>query len=75
MSEVEKFAIDLLKARHVGVREFREELSRLIKSDDIIITLNGKPKQVMVPRERMIALMGEYASHCKMLNLVEGASK
>lgn len=73
---VHDFLIDLARAKHVGAREFRTNLSRLVDSSDLtIITLKGKPRQVMVPFERMVSLLETHTRYCKMIDLIQGVSK
>lgn len=53
---------DILKAKHIGVRAFRGNASKHINENKIIIlTLHGKPKQVMVPYVEMRDLMIELS--------------
>ena len=51
-------AINLLKANHVGVRDFREHLSGYLKKKAFcVITERGEPSNVMLPYEDMIELL------------------
>jgi len=51
-------AVNLLKANHVGVREFREHLSGYLKKKDFcVITERGEPANVMLPYEDMLELL------------------
>lgn len=48
----------ILRAKHIGARDFRIGLSeRIRKSELVILTLKGNPVQVMVPYSEMIAVI------------------
>lgn len=49
---------ELLKAEHVGIREFKENFSQTIKKrKPTILTLNGQPTQVLVPYDEFVELL------------------
>ena len=48
----------LLKARSVGVRNFRDKLSRFIKKHELfIVTEHGEPTSVLMPYEDMLEIV------------------
>ena len=56
----------LLRAEHIGVNEYRIKLKDQVnKTEPSILTVNGEPKQVMVPYVEMIALMERLLAHEK----------
>lgn len=51
-------ALSLLKAPHVGVREFKEKISSFLnKGKTLIVTDHGQPTNVLVPYDDMLELM------------------
>ncbi|MCK4947642.1 MAG: hypothetical protein KAS46_04635 [Candidatus Aureabacteria bacterium] len=51
-------AVNLLKASHVGVRDFREHLSGYLKKKAFfVITERGEPSNVVLPYKDMIELL------------------
>ena len=55
-------ALNLLRARHVGIREFKENMSVFLKKRGLlIVTEHGEPTRVVVP----------YAEMLEMVDLIE----
>ena len=55
----------LLRAPHIGVRQFKEKLSRFLKSGNpLVITERGVPVEVVIP----------YAEALEMVDLVDEAT-
>lgn len=55
---------DLLRAEFIGSREFRQNAKKYLESDKItVITVNGKPKGVLVPYDMMIDLLARLGPH------------
>ena len=50
-------AIDVLKAEHVGIRDFKEHLSTKVLSDLLVITDRGIPVSVNLPYSDMLELV------------------
>lgn len=51
-------AASLLKAPHIGIKDLKENLSKLLGSKDpLVITDHGKPVDVIVPYEDMLNLI------------------
>ena len=51
-------ALSLLKAPHVGVREFKEKISSFLnKGRTLVVTDHGEPTSVMVPYNDMLELL------------------
>ncbi len=51
-------ALDLLKAPHVGVREFKAKMSSLLdKRRTLVVTEHGEPTSVVVPYQDMMELL------------------
>jgi PHD/YefM family antitoxin component YafN of YafNO toxin-antitoxin module len=51
-------ALDLLKAKHIGVRELKEGLSAFLKKDaPLVVTEHGAPTRVIVPYDEMLELL------------------
>lgn len=47
----------LLKAPHVGVRDFRTNLSKMLHSSKpLIVTDHGRPKRVVLPYEVIVGI-------------------
>ena len=52
-----RIATDLLKASHVGIRDFKERLSTNFLKDPLIITDRGTPVSVNLPYSDMLELI------------------
>lgn len=53
-----EIALDLLKAKHVGVRELKDGLSSFFKKDaPLVVTEHGVPSRVIVPYDDMLELL------------------
>ena len=52
-------AVDLLKAKHCGIREYKEHLSTTLLKDFVVITDRGKPISVNLPYEEMLDIFDE----------------
>ena len=51
-------AVDILSSEHVGVRELRDNLSRIVhKSKPVIVTDRGVPAKVLLPYSDMVELL------------------
>lgn len=51
-------AAGLLRAPHVGIRDLKENLSRLLKSGDpLVVTERGRPVDVILPYADMMNLI------------------
>jgi len=50
-------AVDLLKAKHCGVREYKGHLSTAFLKDFVVITDRGKPISVNLPYEEMLEIL------------------
>jgi len=51
-------ATSLLEVEHVGIKNLKTNLSRLLNEEKpYIITDHGKPKQVIIPYEEMLELV------------------
>lgn len=50
-------AVDLLKAKHCGVREYKEHLSAAFLKDFVVITDRGKPVSVNLPYTEMLEIL------------------
>lgn len=51
-------AVGLLKAPHIGVRDLKENLSKLLRSKNpLVVTDHGQPVDVIVPYDDMMALI------------------
>ena len=51
-------AAGLLKAPHIGVRDLKENLSKLLKGKNpLVITDHGQPVDVIVPYDDMMCLI------------------
>ena len=48
---------DFLKARHVGVRDFKSHLSKIYLNRVLVITDRGNPISVNVPYEELLELV------------------
>lgn len=71
-------ALDLLKAPHVGIREFKERASFLLnKRKTLVVTDRGKPTSVLVSYGDMLELLDviEEINDPKTLSLVEQGRK
>jgi len=69
--------IDLIKAKHVGVRELRDHLCGFMKDKKpaIVVTERGKPVRVIVPYAKMVELLeffDEVSDPDTMKNIHEG---
>lgn len=69
--------IDLIKAKHVGVRELRDHLCGFMKDKNpaIVVTERGKPVRVIVPYAKMVELLeffDEVSDPDTMRNIHEG---
>lgn len=57
--------IDLLKAKHVGVRELKDHLSKFMNhKQPIVTTTHGEPKKVLVEYDdfvQLLAVVGDAA--------------
>ncbi len=50
-------ATELLRARHVGVRDLKAHLSERIKTrKPLIVTEHGEPKQVIIPYDVIVGI-------------------
>lgn len=48
----------VLRAQHIGVRQYRVQLSKQIVNKELnVLTFKGQPMQVVVPYEEMIMLL------------------
>lgn len=48
----------MFRAEHVGVREYREELSeRINTTSPIVLTVKGEPKQFVIPHDEMLKML------------------
>lgn len=51
-------AADLLKADHVGIRDLKENLSKILKKKNpLIVTDRGTPAHVILPYSEMLELL------------------
>ncbi len=50
-------ATDLLKANHVGIRDFKEHLSTKFLNETLVITDRGTPVSVSLPYSDVLELM------------------
>ncbi|MCK5180412.1 MAG: hypothetical protein KAI72_01935 [Candidatus Pacebacteria bacterium] len=50
-------AVDLLKAKHCGIREYKEHLSTTLLKDFVVITDRGKPVSVNLPYEEVLEML------------------
>jgi prevent-host-death family protein len=51
-------ALNLLKAPHVGIREFKEKISSLLnKRKTLVLTDHGEPASVLIPYADMLELL------------------
>ena len=51
------FSLNLLRARHVGIREFKENISGFFKKRGLlIVTEHGEPTRVVVPYQEMLEM-------------------
>lgn len=51
-------ATDLLKSNHIGIRDLKEHLSKLLKKNEpLVITDRGTPVNVILPYSDMLELM------------------
>ncbi len=51
-------ALNLLKAPHVGVREFKEKISSFLnKRKTLVVTDHGEPTSVLVPYKDMMEIL------------------
>ncbi|MDI6736819.1 MAG: type II toxin-antitoxin system prevent-host-death family antitoxin [bacterium] len=51
-------AISILKAEHIGIRNLKMNLSKLLKADKpYIVTEHGRPKQIIIPYHEMMELI------------------
>ena len=52
------FAINFLRAKHVGIREFKDNISGLFKKRGLlIVTEHGEPTRVVMPYEEMLEMV------------------
>ncbi len=68
-------AVDLLKAKHCGVREYKEHLSASFLKDFVVITDRGKPVSVNLPYEEMLEILDifdEILDPQTVSNILEG---
>lgn len=71
-------ALNLLKAPHVGIREFKEKISFLLnKRKTLVLTDHGEPASVLVPYEDMLELLDilDEINDPKVLSLIESGRK
>ena len=52
-----KFPADILKAKHVGIRGFKEHVSRSALNDLLVVTDRGQPVSVNVPYAEILDLI------------------
>ena len=67
---------ELMKAKHVGVRDLKTHLSALLdKNKPLVVTERGKPRHFVIPYEEMIEIVDilEEASDPKLVAEVERA--
>lgn len=51
-------ATDLLKSNHIGIRDLKEHLSKLLKRNEpLVVTDRGTPVNVILPYSDMLELM------------------
>jgi len=50
-------AVDLLKAKHCGIREYKEHLSTTLLKGFIVITDRGKPISVNLPYQEVLEML------------------
>ena len=51
-------ALDLLKAPHIGIREFKEKISTLLNQrKTLVVTDRGEPTSVLIPYAEMLELL------------------
>lgn len=51
-------AAELLKARHIGVKDFRAHLAAALKKEDVlIVTQHGQPSKVVIDYDDMLELV------------------
>ena len=52
-----KLAIDILKARHIGIRDLKEHLSKNFLNEVLVITDRGNPISVNLPYSDLLELI------------------
>jgi len=51
-------ATDILKSHHIGIRDLKEHLSKLLKRNEpLVVTDRGTPVNVILPYSDMLELM------------------
>jgi len=51
-------ATDILKSHHIGIRDLKEHLSKLLKTNEpLVVTDRGTPVNVILPYSDMLELM------------------
>ena len=51
-------ALDLLRAPHIGIREFKDKISSLVnRRKTLILTDHGEPSSVLIPYQDMLELI------------------
>lgn len=51
-------ATDILKSHHIGIRDLKEHLSKLLKTNEpLVVTDRGTPINVILPYSDMLELM------------------
>jgi len=50
-------AVDILKAKHCGIREYKKHLSTTLLKDFVVITDRGKPISVNLPYEEVLEML------------------
>ena len=71
-------ALNLLKAPHIGIREFKERISSLLNQrKTLILTDHGEPSSVLVPYADMLELLDilEEINDPKTRLLIEAGRK
>ena len=71
-------ALNLLKAPHVGIREFKEKISSLLnKRKTLVLTDHGQPASVLIPYSDMLELLDilDEINDPKTRTLVESGRK
>ena len=51
-------ATDILKSHHIGIRDLKEHLSKLLKKNEpLVVTHRGTPVKIILPYSDMLELM------------------
>ena len=69
-------AAELLRATHMGVKDFRSHLAEVLKKDEVlIVTQHGQPAKVVIDYEDMLELIDvvdEFQDPAAIRTVLEG---